>query len=297
MQTLQRSIYRVGVLTPVYLRHPSDGAALQIVCGFKRVLVCQHAGYADIPAFIASASELSPQQAFLRSLHDNLGCRTLNVIEKARALQRLQYDFEYSTEVLKAEFCPLLHLPPRQETLTTYGALAALDDALQEATVNGALPVETALWIGAQPPEDRQALQTLFTTLKLSSNRAREFAAAIDDLCRGEAWGAARLAQQLAIPHILADTQLSGPQKIDRVRQVLRQARYPQLSAYEQRFQEAVRQLRLPAPISLRPPPYFEGEQYQVSFTFRQRQELQHYAQRLLAAADMATLDELLALL
>ena len=37
---------------------------------------------------------------------------------------------------------------------------------------------------------------------------------------------------------LLAEAQLSGPQKLESVRRVLRQARYPQLSTYEQRFQE-----------------------------------------------------------
>jgi hypothetical protein len=78
---------------------------------------------------------------------------------------------------------------------------------------------------------------------------------------------------------------------------MLRQARYPQLSIYEQRFQEACRRLRLPPQVTLRPPPYFEGTHYQVSFAFSQRQELHHYAQRLLDAAATDPLDQLLDLL
>ena len=95
----------------------------------------------------------------------------------------------------------------------------------------------------------------------------------------------------------VAEAQLSGPQKLDSIRRALRQARYPQLSTYEQRFQEAARRLRLPPQISLRPPPYFEGQQYQVTLSFGQRQELQQYAQRLLDASGHAALDILLELL
>ena len=64
-----------------------------------------------------------------------------------------------------------------------------------------------------------------------------------------------------------------------------------------QRFQEAVRRLRLPPQISLRPPPYFEGQQYQVTLSFGQPQELQHYAQRLLDASGHEALAALLELL
>ncbi len=279
MQALQRSVARVGVLTPLHLRQPSDQALLQVVCGSKRLLACQHTGHTNVPALVYSAAELSEQQAFLLALHDNLGCRALNAVEKGRILLRLQQHFGYQPDTLLQEFCALLDLPPRAETLETYGRLATLEDSLQAAVVEGSLPLETALWIGAYDVEDRQALLELFTGLKV-------------DACTP-----ATLLQALSVPALLAEAQLAGPQKLESVRRVLRQARYPQLSTYEQRFQEAARRLRLPPQISLRPPPYFEGQQYQVTLSFGQRQELQQYAQRLLDAAQHEALDTLLELL
>src|SRR5262245_60855901 len=117
MQALQRSVARVGVLTPVHLRQPSAQAPLQVVCGFKRLLACQQTGRARVPALVYSAAELSPQQAMLLALHDNLGCRVLNAVEKARLLLRLRQDGHYSPAALLQEICPLLDLPPRPETL------------------------------------------------------------------------------------------------------------------------------------------------------------------------------------
>jgi hypothetical protein len=159
------------------------------------------------------------------------------------------------------------------------------------------VPLETALWIGAYAAEDRQALLDIFTGLRVGTNRAREFVTYINEICRRDTCTPAGLLQALGVPALLAEAQLSGPQKLESVRRVLRQARYPQLSTYEQRFQEAARRLRLPPQISLRPPPYFEGQQYQVTLSFGQRQELQQYAQRLLDAAQHEALDTLLELL
>jgi ParB family transcriptional regulator, chromosome partitioning protein len=297
LQALQRSVARTGVLTPLHLRQPSEQSPLQVVCGWKRLLACQQTGHTSVPALVYSAVELSKQQAFLLALHDNLGCRVLNAVEKARVLLRLRQQFHYQPGTLLQEFCPLLDLPPRAETLEAYCLLATLEDPLQAAVVEGTLPIETALWIGTYDAEDRQVLLGLFTGLKVGTNRAREFATYIDEICQRDACRPAGLLQGLGIPTVLADTQLSGPQKLDRVRRVLHQARYPQISTYEQRFQEAVRRLRLPSQISLRPPPYFEGQQYQVTLSFSQRQELQHYAQRLLDAAEHEALDVLLELL
>jgi ParB-like chromosome segregation protein Spo0J len=297
MQALQRSVAQVGVLTPLHLRRASDHTPLQVVCGSKRLLACQQTGHTHVPALVYRTTELTAPQALLLALHDNLGCRVLNAVEKARLLLRLRQDLHYQPAALLQEFCPLLDLPPRPDTLEAYCTLATLAEALQAAVVEGALPVETALWLGTHAAEDQQALLALFTGLSVGQNRAREFATYIDELCQRDACRPAGLLQALGVPAVLAQAQLSGPQKLDSVRRVLRQARYPQLSTYEQRFQAAVRRLRLPPQVSLRPPPYFEGQQYQITLSFGQRQELQHYAQRLLDAAGHEALDELLELL
>jgi hypothetical protein len=116
-------------------------------------------------------------------------------------------------------------------------------------------------------------------------------------MCRRDGCSAAVLLHTLGVSAALADTRLADPHKLERVRRLLHEARHPLFSAHEQRFQEAVRRLSLPPQVSLRPPPYFEGQQYQVSFAFRTRQELQYSAQRLLDAAANAALDDLLSLL
>jgi ParB-like nuclease domain len=296
MQLLRRSVARLGVLTPLHLRRFPERTRLQVVCGSKRLQACQETACTRVPALIYEAAGLADEQAFLLALHDNLGCRPLNVVEKARVLHRLRQDFHYPTATLIDVWCPLLDLPPRPETVDAYCHLAGLDDALQAATVEGVLPFDTALWIGQHTAADRQALLALFTGLKLSSNRAREFAGLIDDICQRDACSVASLLTHLGIAMLLGEPTLAGPQKIEHVRRLLRQTRYPRLSAHEQRFQEGIRRLRLPSQISVRPPPYFEGQQYQVSFSFGSRQELQQYAQRLLEAAAAPALDDLLTL-
>jgi ParB-like chromosome segregation protein Spo0J len=297
LQALRQSVARMGVLTPLHLRRVSAQMPLQVVCGTKRLQVCEETGQDTVPALVYSATELPDEPAFLLAVYDNLGCRALNAVEKGRILRRLQADFRYAPTRLLEEFCPLLDLPPRLESVAAYCTLTTLDDALQAAVVAERLPLETALWIGQQAPEDRQALVGLFTGLKLGVNRAREFTAAIEDMCRRDRCGAAALLHRLGVSVLGADAQLAEPQKVERLRRLLHEARYPLFSAHEQRFQETLRRLRLPASVSLRPPPYFEGQHYQVSFTFRTRQELQQAAQRLLEAATNAAIDDLLTLL
>lgn len=294
MQRLLDSVARMGVLTPLHLRRPTAQAPLQLVAGSKRLCAARQAGQATVPAVIHEIGDLSEQQGFLLAVHDNLGCRSFNAVEKARVLQRLLHDFRYSEEALTEQFCPLLDLPPRADVLEAYCALAALDEALQAATVEHALPVAVALWVGALDTADRQAVLPLFTTLQLGSSRAQECAAHIDEVCQRDDCTAVALFERLGVAALLADPHRSGPQKREAVRQALRRARYPQLTAHEQRFREAARRLGLPPAVSLRPPPYFENRRYQVSFSFVGKQELRQAAQRLLDAADSEAMDDLL---
>ena len=293
MQRLLDSVARMGVLTPLHLRRPGELTPLQLVAGSRRLHAAKQVEQATVPALVHEAGELSEQQAFLLAVHDNLACRPFNAVEKARILRRLRHDFQYPDAALTEQFCPLLDLPPRADTLHAYCTLTTLDDALQAATVEYALPVDVAVWVGGLEAADRQAVLPLFTGMQLGSNRAQECAAYIDEVCQRDACSAAALFERLGIPALLADPQRSGPQKREAVRHALRQARYPQLTAHEQRYRKAVRRLRLPPAIALRPPPYFENRQYQVSFSFDRRQELRHAAQRLLDAADSDAMDEL----
>ncbi len=297
MRTLDHSVARMGVLTPLHLRRRPESDRLQVVCGSKRLQASQNAGHLRVPALIYDTVELADAQAFRLAMYDNLGCRPLNVVEKGRILKQLRDDFCCDVTVLVQDVCPLLDLPPRPDTLTTYCTLVTLDEPLQAATVEATLSLETALWVGQHPPEDRQVLLALFTGLSLGRNRAREFATTIEDLCRRDACRPAQLLQDLEVLEILHAAQLNGPQKVERVRHVLRQARYPSFSVHEQHFHQTLRQLGLPSQVHLRPPPYFEGQQYQISFDFHSRQELRQIAQRLIEAAANDAMDDLLSLL
>ncbi|MDE0206187.1 MAG: ParB N-terminal domain-containing protein, partial [Candidatus Tectomicrobia bacterium] len=161
MQRLADSVARVGVLVPLHLWRPQTTAPLQLVTGSKRLCAARQAGLATVPALVHEAGELTKEQGFLLAVHDNLGCRSFNAVEKARVLRRLRVDFQYRDEPLMKEFCPLLDLPPRAATLEAYCSLATLDEALQAATVEHALPVDVALWVGALDTADRQAVLPL----------------------------------------------------------------------------------------------------------------------------------------
>lgn len=297
MAALQRSVADTGVLTPLHLRSIEGREQLQLVSGWKRLLACQQTGHRQVPALVYDVSELSDEAALLLAVHDNLGCRSLNAVEKGRVLQQLRERFDYATDELVKTWCPRLEIAPRTETLEAYCTLITLDEALQDGVIANALPLETALWIGQLEAADRHVLLPLFTEFKLGQNRGREFINLIDEICLRDGCSVVQLWETLELDDILDRTELLGPQRIEQLRRQLRTRRYPMLRDYEARFDTVRQQLLLPSQISLQPPPYFDGSQYQVSFRFGSRDELQAYAQKLLESARTDVLEELFRLL
>lgn len=297
LAALQRSVADVGVLTPLHLRRLEGRERLQLVSGWKRLLVCQQTGRLQVPALVYEAGELSDEAAWLLAVHENLGCRSLNAVEKGRVLQRLRERFHYGADELVKTWCSRLDIAPRLEALEAHCMLITLDEALQDAVINNTLPLETALWIGQQEAVDRGVLLPLFTEFKLGQNRAREFVALIDEICLRDGCGVVQLWEALELDDMLRNPDLTEPQRVEQLRRQLRTRRYPMFRAHEEQFEAARRQLRLPSQISLQPPPYFDGSQYQVNFRFGSREELQAYAQKLLDSASAEALETLLRLL
>lgn len=297
MAALQRSIAHAGVLTPLHLRGLAGCERLQLVSGWKRLLACQQTGHLRVPALVYDVGELSDESALLLAVHDNLGCRSLNAVEKGRVLQQLRQRFHHAVDELVKTWCPQLEIAPRVDALEAYCTLVTLDEALQEGVVDNTLPLETALWIGRQEAPDREVLLPLFAELKLGQNRAREFVSMTDEICLRDGCSVVQLWEELGLADILYDTALSGPQRVEHLRRQLRTRRYPMLRAHEEQFEMARRQLRLPSQISLQPPPYFDGSEYQVRFRFGSREALQTYAQKLLESASTEALEVLLRLL
>jgi hypothetical protein len=297
MVALQRSIADAGVLTPLHLRALDGRERLQLVSGWKRLLACQQTGHMQVPALVYDVGELSDEAALLVAVHENLGCRALNAVEKGRVLHRLRERFHYPVDELVKTWCPRLEVAPRLDVLEAHCTLIGLDEALQDAVIAHTLPLEAALWIGRQEAVDREVLLPLFADLKLGQNRAREFVGLIDEICLRDQCGAVQLWEDLELADILRDAALSGPQRIEHLRRRLRTRRYPMFRAHEEQFEAARQALRLPSQISLQPPPYFDGSQYQVSFRFGSREELHAYAQKLLASAATEALEVLLKLL
>ena len=104
---------------------------------------------------------------------------------------------------------------------------------------------------------------------KLGKNQQKEFFRLLQDLSASSMQPVAAILSSEPIKAILSDDRLTSGQKAKRIKENLLKLRYPRFSKTEDAFCELRRELRLPPSINLHPPPFFEGNNYRIDFSFK----------------------------
>ncbi|GAB6162263.1 ParB/RepB/Spo0J family partition protein [Desulfothermus naphthae] len=87
IEELAQSIKSQGLLQPILVRKKSNEEKYEIIAGERRYLACKRAGVREIPAIVCT---LSDEECMVVSLVENLQREDLNVIEEARALDKIR---------------------------------------------------------------------------------------------------------------------------------------------------------------------------------------------------------------
>jgi len=142
---LADSIKQQGLLQPLIIREIAGGH-YEIIAGERRWRACQMAGLSEIPVVIRQVDD---ETAMAIALIENLQRDDLNVLEEARAMQRLVSEFGLTHEQVAQVLCKsrtvvsnylrLLNLNPDVRRMLEYGdldmgharCLLILDDSLQ----------------------------------------------------------------------------------------------------------------------------------------------------------------------
>ena len=95
LQELADSLKTQGLIQPILVRPFADG--FEIIAGERRWRAAQLAGMHKIPAIVR---ELDDQSVAAVSLIENIQRKDLNPMEEARALQRLQTEFEMTHQAV-----------------------------------------------------------------------------------------------------------------------------------------------------------------------------------------------------
>ncbi|MDP3017064.1 MAG: ParB/RepB/Spo0J family partition protein, partial [Deltaproteobacteria bacterium] len=172
LQSLRSSIKAIGLIQPVLLRKKED--QYQIVCGFRRISVLKELGSREVESRILGESERDELELFSISLHENLTSRGFNPVEKAITLYKLVHHFQIEPSAVVERYLPLFSLEPNEKILGTYLSLAEMEDEVKRYVLKEEVSRSNIRRLATLSSDDRRALLSLISPLKLGENRLRE---------------------------------------------------------------------------------------------------------------------------
>jgi len=288
LQRLRSSIQAVGLIQPVLLVERPKGC--QVVCGFRRIAVLRELENEAIEAMVLEEGKVDRLNLFTIALHENMTTRGLNFVEKAIALDKLIHEFHVDRKEVVKTFLPLLLLETHEKILSTFLSLARMEDAVKGFVVEEEVSRSNIRILSTFTPEDRVALLALFSSLKLGENRLREVLTLLDEIARRDHLAVKEVLRRPEVQALLSQDGLTSSQRVERLKRVLLQLRYPRRRQLEERFEQKKRELNLPQTISLSPPSNFEGKKLRISFEF---ETVEEYRSVLLTLSKLADKEEL----
>ena len=285
LEPLKASIKLVGLLEPLILREKAD-KTYQIVCGFKRAEVMRLLAINEAAAFVYRQGDLDDLRALLLTVGHN-STRALNLVEKAQALEKL-LDFGVDEREVIDRYLPLFALQPNVRILRQTIALLSLDTKVLEYLVKEDLSISAAVCFLDLDQEDQRAILPLLKALRPGENRIKEIISLLREISLRDGRSISTFLTSEDIVELIDDAENPRPQRLEQLRRIIKQLRFPLLTAMEQRFAAYRQSLALPSQISFHSPPFFEGEEFRMELRFKDFKAFRELAASLCRIADAA---------
>lgn len=266
VEPLLASLNLVGLVEPLILREKGD-ERYQIVCGFKRAEALRQLVIAETQAVVYHQGELNDLQALLLTIGHNL-TRPLNLVEKAQTLEKL-LAFGVAEKEAIDRYLPLVGLQPNARVLKQVTSLLSLERGLQEYAVGQNLSLSTSVLFLTLDQEGRHALLPFLEALRPGENRVKEIITFVREISLRDGVSVSSVLAGEKIGKILDDQDTPRPQRMEQIRRIVKEMRFPRLTAMEEKFAQYKRSLSLPPQITFHPPPFFEGEEFRMEIRFK----------------------------
>lgn len=272
IKALVASIGRIGLTNRPLLQEKEGG--FRLVTGYKRILVLKRLGKEGFQAKIAE-EKVDGLRLFLFNLYENLGTRSLDEEEKSTVVAKLINQFGLSRSRVRNEFLGLLGLGRNDKVLELYLSLAGMEEEIKEEVAQGKLSWEAVNFLAQFPKTERGKIFPWLKRLRLGKNKQKGFLNLLGDLAKLKALSLSDILESHIVKEIMAREDWPLPVKAQKIEEYLKGERYPVYKKAEEEYRRVVKELKLPPNLSLSHPPYFEGEEYEVSFKFKDKADLQ----------------------
>jgi len=278
------SIRAVGLIQPPLLQRKKSGL-FKIICGSRRLAVCQKLGLDPLPGRVVSQT-LSHRTCLRMAVYDNITQRILNPVEKSLILTKLG-EFLQRPQLI-AEFMPLLDLEPSAKLLDRYLNMVNLEECILNSLAQGKLNERIGFALASLNQVDRLVLFHFLDEFPFSVSVQEEIVETVGEVARRDNLSPAQVLDSNEIRELRQAQERPLRQRAQQIRKKLQIKRAPRLTARRERFVREARELRLPSGVRLVPPPYFEGPRWSLECTFERADELAHRLREVAHLADQA---------
>jgi len=287
LDNLLQSISEIGLINPPVVTRKSG--CFVIVSGWKRVEACRRLSFFSLPCHVLG--ECTDLQAFQIAIQDNSTTRELSVSERAEILKRLK-GFGVTEDSLVITYLPLLGIPRTRIHLDAYLAISELEPESKEFIEERKVSFPVLMHLIAL---DRLGREQVLPLLRhLGQNKQRELLEYLLEISRRDSVPVPSLLSSEETRPVIQSAALSPLQKADKVRMILKKKRYPALSAKKESFESSLKRIGWPEDTALDPPPFFEGEEFTVKFTFKDSGEFREKVDKLRSLDEKGRISELL---
>jgi len=251
-------------------------------------------GKSEVESRVFEEKEIDEFKLFSLSLHENLTARGFNAVEKAIALDKLIHRFQIDPATVIKTFLPFFSLEPNEKILNTYLSLAQMEDEIKTYVLKEEVSRSNIRRLSTLTPDNRMAVLSLISPLKLGENRLREVLTLLEEISRRNRCTEKDVVQRSEIQAIISQKELTPSQKTERIKKVLRDLRYPKLNQMEKEFEKKRKDLNLPHNISLHHPAFFERKGLKIEFQFETMEEYRTIVESLSGLQDKKEFEEII---
>jgi hypothetical protein len=270
------SIKKVGLINPLLIVK-RDSPTYVVVSGWKRLSACLELALTNVPAFLIEQED--DFRIFLLCLYENWTIRKFNVLEKAEILIRLS-GFIKDEKKIVAQFFPLLDIPSNLSYFDLYHEIARLDPDWKEIIFKKNIPLSSIRFLTEMIPEDRDSLIPLI--LPLNVNKIKSFIEDLYELSKITGSSPRILLSTPEFQSVHRSDSLSSLQKAERIRSMIREQRYPNLSSWKKSFQASIKRARLSKDVAFDSSSFFEDGEFNVTFDIKDKEAFQKRISNLL---------------
>lgn len=290
---LADSINSVGLVRPPILR--SEENKLEVVCGLRRVIACKSLGWNDIEALICDAEEFSDERCLRLSLLDDDCSGRLSPVECAIALKKFS-ELGYDAEKLTRDVAPQLGLPSSRKYMENCLEMLSMDSEILRSIHSGSLGADQAFCLLKLEAADRLPAVRVLFSCRANLNETRELLSLIPDVAAMKKLSMAELIESELGP-IISDESTQPRKRLERLRESLRQARYPRLSEAASAFADAASDMKLGENCRITAPKNFEGDELTITIKARDSDQVKETVEKLSSAGAKQALDRLFSIL